>query len=655
MKKGLYLRIAIANIWKNKQTYLPFLIASVMLTFTFYSFSMIATDKGLSQMHGGESFAAVLGFGMIVVGIFTAIFIFYTNSFLIKRRKKELGLYSILGMEKRHIGRILRYESCFCYLVSMVLGLGLGALLGRLLFMLVKLAMRCDITLSGSFSGSSALITAILFLALYAVLIVYNSIQVHTASPVELLRGGQTGEKESKSRWILTIVGLITMGAGYYIAQKVNNPVSAIALFFVAVVLVIIGTYCLFIAGSITILRLMRKKKSYYYSPKHFITISGMLYRMKQNAAGLASICILCTMAMVTIGTTVSLYNGTEGMLNNYYPYDMFYSFKDEDSRDKLLEFSENAAKENNVTIKDFASYYAYTETIYLLDGRVMNETEAESLETELDFYDNLRDIQIMTLDSFNRVQGLNETLADGDVLVYCDKDLNSLTVNDVTYNVRKIDKPPVRLTGSVTAVYGELLVVVKDMDTLEQMRIKNVRYVNDYNYCTIWNLSGAQEDIEAYSVEMAQSKLGLTMSSLNKTNLRQEWYMMHGGFFFVGIFLGIIFLMATAFIIYFKQISEGYQDHDRFVILQKVGMSKKDVKATIHRQILTVFALPLLIAVCHVAGSLHMMTKILMLFGLMDIPYIALNSFMTAFIIAALYGLMYLRTAKTYYKLVKF
>ncbi len=655
MKKGLYLRIAATNIWKNKQTYLPFLIASIMLTFTFYSFSMIATDKGLSQMRGGATFGAVLGFGMIVIGLFTAIFIFYANSFLIKRRKKELGLYSILGMEKRHIGRILRYESCICYIISMVIGLGLGALLGRLLFMLVKLAMRCDITLSGDFSLSSALITALLFLGVYIVLIIYNSIGVHTASPVELLRGGQTGEKEPKSRWILTVIGLITMGAGYYIAQKVNNPVSAIMLFFVAVILVIIGTYCLFIAGSITILRLLRKNKRYYYSPKHFVTISGMLYRMKQNAAGLASICILCTMAMVTIGTTVSLYNGTESMLNNYYPYDMIYSFRDDESRSKLVEFSENAAKENNVIIKDFYSYYAYTDVVYLVGGDVMSEKEAESLESELDFYDHLKSLQVMTLDEFNTVQGLNETLADGDVLVYCESEVPALAINGVTYNARKISEPPVRLTGSIVAVYGQLLVIVKDENALEQMTGGMETATHPFNYCATWNLEGDKESIEGYSDSMRNTGLGLSQVFTNKPELRDEWYMMHGGFFFVGMFLGVIFMMATAFIIYFKQISEGYQDHDRFVILQKVGMSRRDVKATIHRQILTVFALPLIAAICHVAGSLHMMTKILMLFGLMDIPYIALNSFLTALIIALVYGLVYLRTAKTYYKLVKF
>ncbi|MDD3412089.1 MAG: FtsX-like permease family protein, partial [Eubacteriales bacterium] len=308
MTKLLYLRLARTNLWKNRQSYLPFLLASSLLTFALYSFLMITFNPGLAKVHGGDIFVMVLDFGVVVVGLFTAIFLFYANSFLVKRRKKELGLYAILGMEKKHISRVLRHELSISYLTSMVFGLGLGVLLARLLFLLIRLAIRIDVPLTSAVNWQACAITAVLFAALYALLMLWNEWQVRSVSPIELLRSGQTGEKEPKAHWLLAVLGLACMIGGYWMAQSVTSPMAAIALFFIAVLLVIAGTYLLFLTGSIALLKLLKNRKSFYYQSRHFVTISGMLYRMKQNAAGLASIVILCTMAMVTIGTTMAMY-----------------------------------------------------------------------------------------------------------------------------------------------------------------------------------------------------------------------------------------------------------------------------------------------------------------------------------------------------------
>jgi len=656
--KLLYFRLALGNLWKNRQTYLPFLLASTLLTFSMYSFLMITFNPGLAKVHGGSQFQIILSFGIAVIGVFTAIFLFYANSFLIKRRKKEMGLYSILGMEKKHIARVLTHELSMTWVLSMILGVGLGILLGRLMFLLIRLAIRIEVPLVGSVSQTAVWGTLAMFALLYLLLMLYNTWQVRSVDPVELLRGGQTGEREPKARWILAVLGLLSMGGGYWIAQTVKNPVAAIALFFIAVILVILGTYLLFLSGSIALLRMLKRNKRYYYRSQHFVTVSGMLYRMKQNAAGLASIAILCTMAMITIGTTVALYNGSEKMLSEYYPSDMQITMDDQASQAAVLQRNAALAKQTGITVSDLYSFTAHEIVFALEDGQIL-PTSAVSYNS-LNEYGKMNDTLVLSPDMWAMLEGNTLTLAPGEVGMWTNSEQKPVTLlagaNQLT--VRTITELPVVPCSSHGSAITKSILVLPDGDTLSA--ILDAAAATDTErapvFTTQWNVTGDEAQLQQYySLVNDQTPEWINHSLRVKDSIRSEWYAMHGGFLFVGIFLGFVFLMGTALIIYFKQISEGYQDHDRFIILQKVGMSADEVRATVRKQIMLVFFLPLAVAVCHVAGSLHMMILMLQLFGLFDVPYVALNTFGSALGITALYWLFYHSTAKTYYKMVKF
>ena len=658
MTKLLYFRLALNNLWKNRQTYLPFLLASTLLTFAMYSFLMITFNPGLSKVHGGVQFMTILSFGIVVIGLFTAIFLFYANSFLIKRRKKEMGLYSILGMEKKHIARVLFHELSLTWLLSMAVGLGLGILLGRLMFLLIRLAMRIDVPLVGAVSAVGVWGTLGMFAFLFFLLILYNTWQVRSVDPIELLRGGQTGEREPKARWIFAVLGVACMGGGYWIAQTVQNPMAAIALFFVAVMLVILGTYLLFLSGSIALLKILKRNKRYYYRSRHFVTVSGMLYRMKQNAAGLASIAILCTMAMITIGTTVGLYNGSEKMLTEYYPSDMQITMDDAASQEAVVSRNAAIAKEAGVTITDAYTFTAYETMFAIENGRILPSDEVKY--ENINEYGKLHDVLLLDDATYAMLEGAPLSLGTREIGLFTTAQTapKELVIGGERYTVRPIATLGVVPCMSHGSAITKSYLVVPDSATASAILADAGVALSDRLpvYTTQWNVKGEQAQLDRYYAIVSDDTPEWANHNLRvKASLREEWYAMHGGFLFVGIFLGLIFLMGTALIIYFKQISEGYQDHDRFIILQKVGMSGEEVRGTVRRQILLVFFLPLLVAVCHVAGSLHMMILMLQLFGLMDVPYIALNTFASAVGVAALYGLFYHKTAKTYYKMVKF
>jgi putative ABC transport system permease protein len=654
--KCVYLRLALNNLRKNRQTYLPFLLASTLLTFTMYSFLMIAFNPGFEKVHGGMQFVVILDFGIGVVGLFTAIFLFYANGFLIKRRKKEMGLYAILGMEKRHVARVLRHEMSLTWLASMVAGLTLGVLLTRLLFLLIRLAIRVDVPLVGAVSVTALWLTALIFAFLFLLLIAYNGLQVRMVNPVQLLRGGQVGEREPRAHWVLAVLGVLCAGAGYWLAQYVDNPVAAIALFFVAVILVIVGTYLLFLTGSIALLKLLKHNKRYYYRASHFVTVSGLLYRMKQNAAGLASIAILCTMAMVTVGTTAALYNGSEKMLTEYYPCDMQVTMDTAAEQAAVEIRNRELAAEAGVSVTDFHAVNG-SEVVFALNGAQLVGADTENV-TGLNDYGRMHYALLLTGEEYAALEGAPLPLAANEIGCWTTaKSMpETIEIGSTSYTLRMIDSLAVTPCLSSGSGVNTTYLVLPDDATARAILTQAGETDSAPVYTSQWNMQGSENGLKAYYAAASDKATGWTGHNLRvKSSLREEWYAMHGGFLFVGIFLGLIFLMGTAMILYFKQVSEGYQDHDRFIIMQQVGMSPEEVKGTVRRQILMVFFLPLLVAVCHVGGSLHMVTLMLRLFGLMDAPYIALNTFLAAAGVMALYGFFYIKTAGTYYKLVKF
>ncbi|MEA5016984.1 MAG: FtsX-like permease family protein [Candidatus Limiplasma sp.] len=659
MPKLLYLRLAWGNLWKNRGSYFPFLLACLLLTFTVYSFSSMALNRGLAQMPGAMVFPFMLALGLVIVCLFAAIFLFYANSFLIKRRKKELGLYAVLGMEKRHIARVLRREMDLCYLAAMGLGLGLGLLLSRLLYLLVGLLLRVSVPLEAGPNSYALIGTAVVFAVLFFLLKLYNSHQVRSVNPLALLQGSQVGEKEPASRWPLAVVGVAAMAAGYVLAQWVKDPLSAIALFFIAVVLVIIGTYCLFMAGSLTVLKLLKNNRRFFYQPRHFITVSGMLYRMKQNAAGLASIAILCTMAMVTVGTTVALYNGSERSLNQLYPHDLAYYASSPQELERLQEAAQAAAVEESMPLTEVQAFESRQSVFWVEDGRMTVGTDFSQMG--LNALAHVQEAYLITQDTFSALQGEPLALPQGAVGWWAGQTQAPALLGEKGAPSPFVPLPSPTFQVSMNTSYMEApaCLVFPDEAALEGflagLGLERADFPSK-TYTLQMNLAGDLQQQEKY-LDAVQSRLDKDQKVRfsHRESMRLSILTLYGGFLFVGVFLGLLFMMATALIIYFKQISEGYQDHDRFLILQQVGMSAREVKATVRTQILLVFFLPLVVALLHVLGSLHMIILMLKALSLADAPYIALNAFLAAVGIAALYTAVYLRTAKTYYKMVRF
>ena len=659
-KRFLYLRLALSNLWKNKQTYLSFFLSTVCTIFVFYTFAMIALNDGIKKLRGAESMQVMMTLGAVVVAIFALTFLFYANSFLIKRRKKELGLYAILGLEKRHIARILFHEMTALLLISLTAGIGLGISLSRLMFLLIQALMHIPTPLVFQVNQLPLVLTAGLFAAVFFFLLLYNRLQVQLSNPVTLLKGQQKGEKEPKTRWLLALIGTAAMAAGYITANSVGNPLEALSIFFIAVILVIVGTYALFIAGSIAFLKMLRRNKGYYYKPRNFISVSGMIYRMKQNAAGLAGICILSTMAIITIGTTAALYISQESMLRDQHPMDQTLAYQEDAIEPAWAEqMIYGKAKEHNVAVTDFY-HGVYTETAVYREGSILYKADMQDMETS-ERYENVWSLQLFPLAEFNRMTGSGYVLEDGEALLFQSRDVpeaDTLTAGGMQLHIKEILAAfPLNHKGN-KALEPPMYLIVRDRETAAALAGSiNGPEAETFWYSGFWwNTDGEDEALITYSqaVRDSMSDKGESFQISSVDTVRREWYAMYGGFLFLGVFLGLLFLMATTLIIYFKQVSEGYMDHDRYIILQQVGMSRDEVRHTVRKQILSVFILPLVAAALHTWGALHMMTEMLSMFGLGDKLLIAISIFGTAGIFALLYGMVYTATAKTYYKMVR-
>jgi len=640
----------------------------------FYVMIMIANNDGLLKMPGYGSLTSILGFGTVVVGIFSVIFLLYTNSFLIKRRKKELGLYNILGMEKRHIARILLNESIISGLFTLILGLITGIIFSKLMFLILFYIVRFSVPIGFEVKSFPILTTIALFSFINLLTLFINVVQVYLSKPIELVLGNNTGEKEPRSRLWLTIVGVISLSSGYFIAITTETPLTAISLFFIAVLLVILGTYCLFIAGSITLLKVLRKNNLFYYNKKNFIAISSMFYRMKQNAVGLASICILSTMVLVMVSTTVSLYVGVQDILELRYPSDisieLYNPIKGEGSylRQNLIDYmNKNGIKEEMlVSYTNFNLMLNQDENIFT--QRKENQSY-ESLNAMMN---------IMSYDDYSSLISEPIELNHNEVLVFSNHSKldgsfelfgKEYVVKDTIESIKYID--------SYQYMTNDMyLIVVKDQAEYDLIFNKQKEIYGDQSshefYHIAMNLVGEKESklnhfesISSYLNNLSyefKNELGQTQlrdSSNRDIYLESQqanesaFYSMYGGFLFLGLFLGLLFLCATVLIIYYKQISEGYDDKERYSILKKVGMSYDEIKTSIKSQILIIFFLPLSFAIIHIAFAFKMITKLLLLFNLTNVSLFLLCTVITLGIFSIIYGIVYGLTAKAYYRIV--
>lgn len=666
MRNSFYFRLALTNIKKHARSYVPYIITCVITIAMFYIIKSLAfnLDKNLSSISAATS----MSLGSIVVAIFAIIFLFYTNSFLLKKRKKEFGLYNILGMEKKHMSALIATESLIVSVISLVLGLIIGIALDKLIFMIVIKLLDGQSPLGFTIIPEAILHTVVLFCIIFAAILLNSVRIVYTTKTIDLLHGSNAGEKEPKTKWLLAILGVLCLCGGYTISIISKNPVSAIDLLFVAIVLVVIGTYFIFVAGITALLKLLRKSKGFYYKTSHFISISGMIYRMKQNAVGLANICVLSTMVLVMVSTTSSLVIGMQDTINTISPYDYSISVADGKTNQQVKDDIKNTAADNNLKITKFVDYQ-YLE--FNADLKYNNITASDySAESE-----KLVGLIIVNQQDYNMLTNSNVELSDDQVMMFYPNSFpySDLTIFDQRYKVkesRKIDDfiPGKNRIGY--SIYDSCGIVVKDKSQLQQIsKYYNSFYenseTNEYNehnccfYECNFNVDADLKKQLEFNEIIKNSELYQgsyyhdSISSTFKSEILQVFRDTYSSLFFLGIFLSILFIMATILIIYYKQISESYDDKERYEIMQNVGMSHTEVKRTIRSQVLTVFFLPLIMAGVHVAFAFPIMSRVLSLLGLINVTLYIICTVICFLVFALMYGIIFAVTSRLYYKTV--
>lgn len=660
-------KMAAGNLVRNRRFVFPYLLTGLITVAMFYNMTFLAFHKEINNMPGGATIPTIMSLGTGVVGIFAVIFLLYTNTFLMKRRQKEIGLYNILGMSKGHIALVMLWETFYTCLITIAGGLLLGILLSKLILLLLYKVLFFTVSFGFTVNWQSVGTTALLFAAINLAALLINLLHVRLSKPVELLKGGSVGEKEPKTKLLLVLLGLVTLGAGYFIALTTEAPLQALMLFFLAVILVIVGTYCLFTAGSIAFLKAMKRRKDYYYQPKHFIGVSGMLYRMKQNAVGLANICILSTMVLVTVSTCVCLYLGTGDALNTMYPYDITYSQSWQDSGNR----SKEEVKAQIQEVLDKAGMVPthvqemdqLTSVNSMLEGSTLGLVDPEANLSDLS---NTVTTLITTAESYRQMTGTALDLAPGEVALNASEDhedWQTVTFLDLTFSVKEwLPEPPDLFVEGYSDQY--LFLVVAGEDDLEaiyqqQLQAKDgeIGLVSKIYWGYSMDFDGATKDqiTRLYDLLLGNVLTDAGDGSFSCRDVQEsEFYALYGGLLFLGLFLGMLFLMATVLIIYYKQISEGYEDKERFAILEKVGMSQQQVRTAIRSQVRMVFFLPLLGAIIHLAASFKMISKLMAALGLQNIPLFALCCAGTVAAFAVGYFIIYHLTARTYYKIVR-
>lgn len=675
MKIGFYPKLALSGMRKNKRFYFPYFLTCVGMVMMFYIIVFLAYCPLLLSMKGGSNVLFSMSLGRFVLAVFSVIFLFYTNSFLMRRRKKEFGLYNVLGMDKRNIGRLLFWETLMIGMASLFFGIVFGIVFSKLaeLGLLNMLRLQVDYTLYVSYQ--SILQTVILFAVIFLLIFARALWQIKLSNPLKLMNEESVGEKAPKVNWLFAVLGVILLGAAYYIAVSIQNPLTAMMIFFVAVIMVIIATYLLFVSGSVAFCRLLQKKKSYYYKAKHFISVSSMVYRMKRNGAGLASICILSTMVLVMISSTTSLYIGAEDSIRSRYPRNIGIEITVSDM-DSFLDDSVEAAR--NIVENTLQKYGAGKDNVLEYrtasitgqleeDGRMNIDAEAVN-EFDMTTYDTIYAVYLMPLEDYNNLMGTRETLNRDEALVACSNgkyQKSTIAIHNSEALKVKKSLDEYSLNPELATIPSMIIVVSDIKEFVEPFYEMEDRYDNRllrFNWYYGFNTNVSDEiqiqmknEIRtAVREESMQVNNGIYAFGVDsEAENREDFYLTYGGLFFLGILLSFVFVAAAILMIYYKQISEGYEDEARFEIMQKVGMTKKDIKKSINSQILTVFFAPLLLAGLHQAFAFPLIWKILQLFMLNNLSLVIIVTVISFLIFALCYCLIYKKTSNVYYSIV--
>ena len=665
-----YSKFALNNLVKNKKFIIPYVLSAIFTIMSFYILSSLAFGDNLDKLPNGiEATKQVLSFGIIVIALFSVIFLFYTYSFLVKRRVKEFGLYSVLGMTKKQIAKILVLETIFIAVTTIVLGIGLGIIFDKLMLLVLLKLFSAGVSFGFSITPIAIVFSVLLFGGIYFLLLLYTVIKIARLRIVALLKDENKGEKEPKSRWILAIIGLALIGYGYYTAQTVENPIKAITLFFFAVIAVIIGTYLVFMAVSITVLKIMKNNKNFYYKPKNFISVSGLLYRMKRNAVGLANICILSTMVLVTMGTTSALYAGMEKSYNERFPKQIMVAGYHSTSG-KLKEIENNtkiAAKEAGTEVEDMVSYNSVP-----MAGRLFDDKFNAEANLGVDLA-NVKMITVLELKDYNKVANKNKTLESNEVLLHIDKkgnyNHNSISLNGSDYKIKeKLSEFPGTIGSATANIMDTYYAVVKDekeatklATKLEELSSKELEKrgisiqtgtptLQNYVAFNIKDTTKEAKVIESFKKLEKQSGIEIEGKEENKLTFRGVF----ASFLFIGVFISFIFVISQVVIMYYKQISEGYEDKGNFEIMRKVGITDKQIKQSIRSQVLLIFFSPLIIATLHTIVAYPFIEKILRLFLITDSSIFLQALAVTIVVFAIFYLIVYAITSKIYYRIIK-
>ena len=652
-KSGFFPRLALVNLVRNGRFYGPYLLSCGMTAAMYYILSYLTRSDIVASVRGAGYLQSLMYLGRLVVTLFSVVLLLYANSFVMKRRRRELGLYNILGLEKRHIAHVMVWETVYCAAAAILGGLAAGLLLSKLVLLLLLQLSHLPVEYGFEISLSGMADTAALFGFLFLLTLVWNLFGLLQSRPVELLHSASAGEREPRTKRLLVVLGAVTLGAGYATALTVADPFTALAYFFLAVVLVMIGTYCLFTAGSIALLKHLRNNPRYYYQPRHFTAVAGLLYRMKQNAVGLANICILSTMVLVTVSTTVSLYVGLEGSLDRMFPYDVdvvqsLDGVPPDDAESATadtLERVQTAAAEAGRKV-ELLQWSTLLDTVGWYTGNTFTLTAQEGVSTE---------IQILTADDYGRLTGRTVALGPGQVLVQAENiDLPAtFYIEDLPFHVAGTitDFPRYNNSILISGQAAQLSLVVADETVASAI---NVRDTSDHREFHVqMDLDGTEAEKQAFVDPLLAADVNGVYSVISRQDNAMDLYTMYGGFLFLGVFLGLLFLLSTVLIIYYKQISEGYEDQRRYQIMQQVGMSPREVRSSIRSQVLLVFFLPLVTAGIHVAAAFPMLCKLLELFNLFAVRLFALCAAGTLLVFCAIYALVYGLTTRTYSRIV--
>lgn len=659
MNSSFYAKLAVNNLKRNRTVYVPFLLACIGTIFTYFVFLRISMNTGMESLPYGSTFLeGLFSAGKMFIGFFAMAFILYANSFLMKRRMKEIGLYGVLGLEKRHIMFVILIETLILYITSIAVAVVFGMVFGNLFFLIFLRILHISGTNAFTISPQSFAQTITFFFGVFFLAFLLNVIRVKKSNLITLLKGEEQGERKPKTPILMTIIGIVTLVLGYGFALFQNSQdthENILSYFVIIVILVLIGTYTLFSAGSIALLNSMKKNKTIFYKPRNFISVSNMIYRMKKNGVGLANICILSTVVILILSTTLSLYAGRENILKNRNQFDLEISCKNSD--EALIGRIQDTALSNNVNIKEAYQYKAANFTAYLEKNMLRTTTTVPKDKQHISNYE----VSVLTLDDYNKITNEKQSLTKNEILLYSlngNYGFKNLTLgnekNNIPYSIKKELNSFMLREKNKNLKFREIFIVVSDSKQVQ--KLQRIMTVSKLQSFTDLNLEGTESNRLAFA-ENLKNIINQEYSTAHFYSIdidRANWYGIFGGALFLGIFLGFLFMIALVLIIYFKQISEGYEDHNRFTILQKVGMDKSEIKKTINKQIRLMFFLPIAGAIIHTLVISNIICRVLASVYLTDTTLIFRCILSVSAVFIIIYSTIYFMTAKVYYKLVQ-